>query len=106
MTEREINPANMGVVGVAAHLGRKRIETLAMSFRLRACRNCCPTYRQHITTPAALRKELKRICAVPLGVSEQTVAVSVPVRTQRFYRPESELAHALLAWVLKGECLV
>jgi DNA-binding IclR family transcriptional regulator len=71
-----------------------------------------------ITTPAALRKELdcvraegiaydreeqtEGICAVGAvlrGVSEQMVAVSVPVPAQRFYRRESELAQALLAWV-------
>ena len=71
-----------------------------------------------ITTQAALRKELERIradgvaydreeqtegvCAVGAvlpGVSEQLVAVSVPVPAQRFYRRESELAEALLAWV-------
>jgi len=71
-----------------------------------------------ITTPAALRKELERIrvegiaydreeqtegiCAVGAvlrGVSEQMVAVSVPVPAQRFYRRESELAEALLTWV-------
>ncbi len=71
-----------------------------------------------ITTPGALRKELERvraegiaydreeqtegICAVGAvlpGVSEQLVAVSVPVPAQRFYRRESELAEALLAWV-------
>jgi DNA-binding IclR family transcriptional regulator len=71
-----------------------------------------------ITTPAALRKELdcvraegiaydreeqtEGICAVGAvlrGVSEQMVAVSVPVPAQRFYRRESELAQVLLAWV-------
>jgi DNA-binding IclR family transcriptional regulator len=73
-----------------------------------------------ITTPAALRKELDRIrtegiaydreeqtegiCAVGAvlkGVTDQTVAVSVPVPAQRFYRRESELAQALLTWVEK-----
>jgi len=73
-----------------------------------------------ITTPVALRKELERvradgvaydreeqtegICAVAAvlkGVTEQMVAVSVPVPAQRFYRRESELAQALLAWVQK-----
>jgi DNA-binding IclR family transcriptional regulator len=73
-----------------------------------------------ITTPAALRKELERIrvegiaydreehtegiCAVGAvltGVTEHMVAVSVPVPAQRFYRRESELAQALLAWVHK-----
>lgn len=73
-----------------------------------------------ITTPAALRKELDRVraegvaydreeqtegvCAVGAvlpGVGEQLVAVSVPVPAQRFYRRESELADALLAWVEK-----
>jgi DNA-binding IclR family transcriptional regulator len=75
-----------------------------------------------ITTPAALRKELERvraegiaydreeqtegICAVGVvlrGVSEQMVAVSVPVPAQRFYRRESELGRALLAWEQKVE---
>jgi DNA-binding IclR family transcriptional regulator len=73
-----------------------------------------------ITTPAALRKELERVradgiaydreeqtegvCAVGAvlpAVSEEMVAVSVPVPAQRFYRRESELAEALLAWVKK-----
>ena len=73
-----------------------------------------------ITTPAALRKELERIraegvaydreeqtegiCAVGAvlkGVTDQRVAVSVPVPAQRFYHRESELAQALLAWVEK-----
>ncbi len=75
-----------------------------------------------ITTPAVLRKELERIrvegiaydreeqsegiCAVGAvlkGVSDETVAVSVPVPAQRFYRREAELAEALLAWVEKVE---
>lgn len=74
-----------------------------------------------ITTPAALRKELDRVradgvaydreeqtegvCAVGavLPVGEQVVAVSVPVPAQRFYRRESEIAQALLAWVRKLE---
>ncbi len=73
-----------------------------------------------ITTPAALRRELDRVraegvaydreeqtegvCAVGAvlpGVGDQLVAVSVPVPAQRFYRRESELADALLAWVEK-----
>lgn len=73
-----------------------------------------------ITTPAALRKELERVqaegvaydreeqtegvCAVGAvlkGVTEQLVAVSVPVPAQRFYGRESELAQSLLAWVQK-----
>lgn len=73
-----------------------------------------------ITTPAALRKELEKvraegvaydreeqsegICAVGAvlnGITDQMVAVSVPVPAQRFYRRESELAEALLAWVDK-----
>ena len=73
-----------------------------------------------ITTLAVLRKELERvrtegiaydreeqtegICAVGAvlkGVTDQTVAVSVPVPAQRFYRREAELAQALLAWVEK-----
>ena len=75
-----------------------------------------------ITTPAALRKELERvradgiaydreeqtegICAVGAvlkGVTEQMVAVSVPVPAQRFYRRESELAQALLSWVERAD---
>ena len=71
-----------------------------------------------ITTPAALRKELERvkaegiayereeqsegICAVRAvlnGVSDEMVAVSVPVPSQRFYRREADLAQALMAWV-------
>jgi DNA-binding IclR family transcriptional regulator len=39
--------------------------------------------------------------AVLNGVSDEMVAVSVPVPTQRFYRREAELAQALLAWVNK-----
>ena len=73
-----------------------------------------------ITSPGALRKELERIqaegvaydreeqtegiCAVGAvlkGVTEQMVAVSVPVPAQRFYGRESELAQALLTWVQK-----
>lgn len=73
-----------------------------------------------ITTPAALRKELQRvraegiaydreeqsegICAVGAvlkTVSDEMVAVSVPVPSQRFYRREAGLAQALLAWVEK-----
>jgi len=73
-----------------------------------------------ITTPAALRSELARIesegvaydreeqtegvCAVGAvlrGVTEEMVAVSVPVPAQRFYGREEELAQALLAWVGK-----
>ena len=37
--------------------------------------------------------------AVLKGVSDEMIAVSVPVPAQRFYRRESELAQALLAWV-------
>ena len=40
------------------------------------------------------------------GVSDEMVAVSVPVPAQRFYRREAELAQALLAWVEKVERLV
>ncbi|WP_231974799.1 IclR family transcriptional regulator [Mycobacterium sp. E1747] len=73
-----------------------------------------------ITSPAALRKELERVraegvaydreeqtegvCAVGAalkGVAGHTVAVSVPVPTQRFYGREPELAQALQAWVEK-----
>lgn len=73
-----------------------------------------------ITTPAALRKELEQvradgvaydreeqtegICAVGAvlkHVSEQPVAVSVPVPAQRFYRREAELADALRGWAAK-----
>jgi DNA-binding IclR family transcriptional regulator len=71
-----------------------------------------------IATPAALRKELDRIraegvaydreeqtegiCAVGAvlqGMTDQTLAVSVPVPAQRFYGREDHLAQALLAWV-------
>jgi DNA-binding IclR family transcriptional regulator len=70
-----------------------------------------------ITTPAALRSELTRIgsegiaydreeqtegvCAVGAvlpAITEEKVAVSVPVPAQRFYGHEEELAQALLAW--------
>jgi DNA-binding IclR family transcriptional regulator len=73
-----------------------------------------------ITTPAALRNELAQIrrtgvaydreeqtegvCAVGTalhGVTEELVAVSVPVPAQRFYGREEELTQALLAWVQK-----
>ena len=37
--------------------------------------------------------------AVLKGVSDEMIAVSVPVPPQRFYRRESKLARALLAWV-------
>jgi DNA-binding IclR family transcriptional regulator len=73
-----------------------------------------------ITDQARLRKDLDRIraegvaydreeqtegiCAVGAvlrGVSDVLVAVSVPVPAQRFYGRETELAHALRAWVSK-----
>jgi DNA-binding IclR family transcriptional regulator len=73
-----------------------------------------------ITGPAALRSELARIksegiaydreeqtegvCAVGAvlrGITEEKVAVSVPVPAQRFYGREEELAQSLLAWVEK-----
>lgn len=73
-----------------------------------------------ITTPAALRSELALIgsegiaydreeqtdgvCAVGAvlrGITEEMVAVSVPVPAQRFYGREEELGQALLAWVEK-----
>jgi NAD(P)-dependent dehydrogenase (short-subunit alcohol dehydrogenase family) len=47
-------------------------------------------------------EQTEGICAVGAvlkGVSEQMVAVSVPVPAQRFYRRESELAQVLLSWV-------
>jgi DNA-binding IclR family transcriptional regulator len=75
-----------------------------------------------ITTPAALRNELDKvradgvaydreeqtegICAVGAvlkGVSDEMVAVSVPVPAQRFYRREAELEAALQVWVAKVE---
>ena len=49
-------------------------------------------------------EQTEGICAVGAvlkGVTDQTVAVSVPVPAQRFYRRESELAQALLTWVEK-----
>jgi hypothetical protein len=36
------------------------------------------------------------------GVSDEMIAVSVPVPAQRFYRRESELAQALLDWVQRA----
>jgi DNA-binding IclR family transcriptional regulator len=79
-----------------------------------------PLTSSTITVPAALRQELERvsvegvaydreeqtegICAVAValpGVTEELVAVSVPVPAQRFYGRESELAQALLAWAAK-----
>lgn len=73
-----------------------------------------------ITTPAALRSELavieadgiaydreeqtEGVCAVGAvlaAITEELVAVSVPVPAQRFYGREEELAHALLGWVGK-----
>lgn len=73
-----------------------------------------------ITTPAALRHDLERvraegvaydreeqsegICAVGValsGVTDQRVAVSVPVPAQRFYGREAELARTLLTWAEK-----
>ena len=73
-----------------------------------------------VTSLAALRDELERfaaegvaydreeqtegICAVAValaGVTEELVAVSVPVPAQRFYGREPELAQALLAWAAK-----
>ncbi len=73
-----------------------------------------------IATPAGLRKELDRIradgvaydreeqtegiCAVGAvlgGVTEEMLAVSVPVPAQRFYGHEEQLAQALVAWVGK-----
>jgi hypothetical protein len=35
------------------------------------------------------------------GVTEELVAISLPVPAQRFYGREQELAQALLAWVQK-----
>lgn len=71
-----------------------------------------------ITTAVALRDELEQvqsdgvaydreeqtegICAVGAvvsGLTEEMVAVSMPVPAQRFYGREAELARALLAWV-------
>ena len=79
-----------------------------------------PLTANTITTPAALRDELSRvrlegvaydreeqtegICAVAVAlraVTEELVAVSVPVPAQRFYGRESELAQALSAWAVK-----
>ena len=47
-------------------------------------------------------EQTEGICAVGAvlkGVSDEVVAVSVPVPAQRFYRREAKLAQALLAWV-------
>jgi DNA-binding IclR family transcriptional regulator len=79
-----------------------------------------PLTAKTITDRAVLREELERIrldgvaydreeqtegiCAVGAvlqGVSDQLVAVSVPVPAQRFYGREEELAQALVAWVQK-----
>ncbi len=81
-----------------------------------------PLTAKTITSRAALREELEQIrrdgiaydreeqtdgiCAVGAalrGVSEQPVAVSVPVPAQRFYGREAELAQSLSAWVRKVE---
>ncbi|WP_408632560.1 IclR family transcriptional regulator [Mycobacterium shinjukuense] len=77
-----------------------------------------PLTANTITDRAALRAELARvqaegvaydreeqtdgICAVGValsGITDQLVAVSVPVPAQRFYGREDQLARALLAWV-------
>jgi DNA-binding IclR family transcriptional regulator len=79
-----------------------------------------PLTANTITDRAVLRDELERvrvegvaydreeqtegICAVGAalsGVTDELVAVSVPVPAQRFYGRETELAQALLAWVVK-----
>ncbi|ETW26600.1 IclR family transcriptional regulator [Mycobacterium gastri] len=79
-----------------------------------------PLTANTITDRAALRAELAQIsrdgiaydreeqtdgiCAVGTvlhGVTDQLVAVSVPVPAQRFYGREEELAQALRAWVAK-----
>jgi DNA-binding IclR family transcriptional regulator len=79
-----------------------------------------PLTANTITNRAALRDELERsraegvaydreeqtegICAVGAvlsGVTDELVAVSVPVPAQRFYGRESELAQALRTWVQK-----
>ncbi|KZS52698.1 transcriptional regulator [Mycobacterium kansasii] len=79
-----------------------------------------PLTANTITDRAALREELAQIgrdgiaydreeqtdgiCAVGTvlhGVTDQLVAVSVPVPAQRFYGREEELARALRAWVAK-----
>ena len=49
-------------------------------------------------------EQTEGICAVAValpGVTEELVAVSVPVPAQRFYGRESELGQALLAWAAK-----
>ncbi|KAA1249557.1 IclR family transcriptional regulator [Mycobacterium simiae] len=79
-----------------------------------------PLTANTITDRAVLRDELAQvsragvaydreeqtdgICAVGIalpGVTDQLVAVSVPVPAQRFYGREEELAQALLAWAGK-----
>jgi DNA-binding IclR family transcriptional regulator len=79
-----------------------------------------PLTAKTVTDRAVLRDELERIrvegiaydreeqtegiCAVGAalqGVSDELVAVSVPVPAQRFYGREEELAQALAAWVQK-----
>jgi DNA-binding IclR family transcriptional regulator len=79
-----------------------------------------PLTAKTITDRAVLRDELERIrvdgvaydreeqtegiCAVGAalqGVSDQLIAVSVPVPAQRFYGREADLAQALTAWVQK-----
>lgn len=87
------------------------MQTQALPSRL------VPLTANTITNVTALRDELDRvqaegvaydreeqtegICAVGVAlpaVVDELVAVSVPVPAQRFYRRESELAEALLAW--------
>ncbi|CAM4216075.1 Toluene tolerance pump ttgGHI operon repressor [Mycobacterium basiliense] len=79
-----------------------------------------PLTAHTLTDRAALREELRRIvaegvaydreeqtngiCAIGTvvpAVTDQLVAVSVPVPAQRFYGREQELTQALLAWVDK-----
>lgn len=79
-----------------------------------------PLTANTVIDSAALREELARvraegvsydreeqtegICAVGAvlrGVSDELVAVSVPVPAQRFYGHEERLAQALSAWVMK-----
>lgn len=103
--------------------GKALLASLSLEERARALPSRLAKLTANtITTPAALRKELDRvqsegiaydreeqsegICAVGAalhGVSEERVAVSVPVPAQRFYRREAELAAALRAWVANVE---
>lgn len=103
--------------------GKALLAALPAEDRARALPSrLVPLTANTVTDRAALRAELEQvrrdgvaydreeqtegICAVGAvlrGVSEELVAVSVPVPAQRFYGRESELARALSAWVHKVE---